>query len=51
MTNGWTIALGRSPTAAERAKALAMLDAPEKGRALSDFCLMLFNLNEFVYVE
>jgi hypothetical protein len=51
VTNGWEIALGRSPTPAERAKALAMLDAPDQSRALTDLCLMLFNLNEFVYVD
>jgi hypothetical protein len=51
VNNGWAIALGRGPTEAERAKALAMLDSPDKVRALADFCLMLFNLNEFVYVE
>jgi hypothetical protein len=50
--DGWQIALGRAPTTAERTRALAMLDAPDKdGRVLQDFCLMLFNLNEFVYVD
>ena len=51
VTNGWEIALGRAPTAAERAKALALLDTPDQSKALADFCLMLFNLNEFIYVE
>jgi hypothetical protein len=51
IANGWRIALGRPPSAAERARALAMLDAPDKNRALADFCLMLFNLNEFIYVD
>jgi hypothetical protein len=51
VVGGWQIALGRSPSAAERARALAMLDAPDKARALTDFCLMLFNLNEFIYVD
>jgi hypothetical protein len=55
VTNGWQIALGRAPTAAERAKALALLDTPDQSKdqskALADFCLMLFNLNEFIYVE
>ena len=50
VSNGWQIALGRAPNPAERAKALAILDAPD-GRALTDFCLMLFNLNEVVYVD
>jgi hypothetical protein len=49
--NGWEIALGRAPSAQERARAVAMLDAPDKNRALADFCLMLFNLNEFIYVD
>ena len=48
---GWEIALGRAPSAAERAKALAMLDRPGTTQALANFCLMLFNLNEFVYVD
>jgi hypothetical protein len=51
VTNGWEIALGRAPTAAERAKALAMVDMPDRSAALTDFCLMLFNLNEFLYVD
>jgi hypothetical protein len=51
VSNGWQIALGRAPNPAERAKALAILDAPDQRRALADFCLMLFNLNEFVYVD
>jgi hypothetical protein len=51
VNEAWQIALGRAPIPAERAKALAMLDAPDKRRALTDFCLMLFNLNEFVYVD
>jgi hypothetical protein len=51
VTNGWEIALGRAPTAAERAKALALLETPDQSKALADFCLMLFNLNEFIYVE
>ena len=29
----------------------AMLDGPDKSRALADFCLMLYNLNEFIYVD
>jgi hypothetical protein len=51
VTNGWEIALGRAPTAAEKAKALAALETPDQSKALADFCLMLFNLNEFIYVE
>jgi hypothetical protein len=48
---GWRIALARPPSSDERAKALAMLDEPDKNRALTDLCLMLFNLNEFIYVD
>ena len=51
VSDAWQIALGRAPTAAERVKALGMLDAPDPSRALTDFCLMIFNLNEFVYVD
>jgi hypothetical protein len=51
VSNGWQIALGRAPSAAERARALRMLDVPDKRRALTEFCLMLFNLNEFIYVD
>ena len=48
---GWRIALARPPSPAERVKALAMLDEPDRDRALTDFCLMLFNVNEFIYVD
>jgi hypothetical protein len=51
VADGWQIALGRQPSPVERARALAMLDQPDKDRALADFCLMLFNLNEFIYVD
>jgi hypothetical protein len=51
VTHGFEIALGRGPSAAERAKALGMLEPSDKDHALADFCLMLFNLNEFVYVD
>ena len=44
---GWSLALGRAPAAAERKAALDFL-----GRtSLPQLCLMLFNLNEFVYVD
>jgi hypothetical protein len=32
-------------------RALALLDRPDQSKALAHFCLMLFNLNEFIYVE
>ena len=43
----WRIALGRLPDSEERATALAFLDR----NPLPRFCLMLLNLNEFLYVD
>jgi mono/diheme cytochrome c family protein len=51
---GWTLALGREPSPAERQKALELFASrtpAERSHALVEFCLMLFNLNEFVYVD
>jgi hypothetical protein len=45
----WHLALSRSPSAEERSRAMRMLDSGPK--ALERFCLMLFNLNEFLYVD
>jgi hypothetical protein len=51
----WQIVTGRRPTADERAESLALLEtlAAESTRdaALPIFCLAMFNLNEFLYVE
>lgn len=51
----WQIAVGRRPSETERAESRALLDvlAVESSRptALANFCLALFNLNEFLYVE
>jgi mono/diheme cytochrome c family protein len=47
---GWQLALGRTPTSEERAKALEVFAAPGDA-ALVKFCLLLYNLNEFVYVD
>ena len=44
---GWRAALGRPPAANEREIALDYLER----NSLSRFCLMLLNLNEFVYVD
>lgn len=44
---GWQLAFGRSPTAMEFQTTLDFLDR----NSLPDLCLMLFNLNEFVYVD
>ena len=51
----WQIAVGRRPTDDERTESRALLDtlAMESSRqaALTAFCLAMFNLNEFLYVE
>jgi hypothetical protein len=51
VNDGWQIALGRPPSSAEREHALAMLSKLDSQAALDEFCLMLFNLNEFIYVD
>jgi cytochrome c553 len=43
----WLRALGRAPDDAERSQAVAFLD----GQGLDRLCLLLFNLNEFIYVD
>ena len=51
----WQIAVGRRPTDTERTESRALLDslaaASSRPAALATFCLALFNLNEFLYVE
>ena len=51
----WQIAVGRRPTETERTESRALLDtlASESSRpaALPTFCLAMFNLNEFLFVE
>jgi len=65
--NGWNLALGRSPSGLEKGKAMehfsktqpVSLSHTAEGnsgetfapKALVEFCLMLFNLNEFIYVD
>ena len=44
---GWQLALGRAPSEPEFRTALDYLDR----NSLHDLCLMLFNLNEFIYVD
>jgi hypothetical protein len=44
---GFRAATGREPTADERQRAGAFLQR----QPLEQFCLLLFNLNEFLYVE
>jgi hypothetical protein len=43
----YRLTLGRSPTTAERDRALAFL----RESPLSELCRALFNLNEFVYLD
>ena len=47
----YNLALTRSPTADEFHEALAFLAAEPAGQALAGLCRVLFNLNEFVYVD
>jgi hypothetical protein len=50
---GWRLALGREPSAAELQRAVTILSrqSARPGQALVEYCLMLFNLNEFLYVD
>ncbi len=51
----WQMALARSPDASEKEQAIRMLKANAKPgdpkSALPQLCLVLFNMNEFLYVE
>ncbi len=47
VTRAWDLALGRPPARWEHAKASALLERT----SLSQVCLMLFNMNEFIYVD
>ena len=55
LERAWQIAIGRRPTDEENAESRALFDtlALESSRpvALTNFCLAMFNLNEFLYVE
>ena len=44
---GWQLALGRIPSSAERRTAIEFLAR----NSLPDLCLLLFNTNEFIYVD
>ncbi len=46
----WLLALGRRPSATERARAAAFL-ADGDPRSFADLCHTLFTLNEFLYVD
>ena len=47
VNRAFELALGRAPTAAERAKAVEFVGTTPTG--LVDLCQTLFNLNEFLY--
>jgi mono/diheme cytochrome c family protein len=50
----WRTALGRAPTAEEKAEAIALLkslNAEQPHAALAQLCLALFNLQEFSYAD
>ena len=49
----WRLALGRPPSAAEKAQSLRLLKdiGGPPDAALAKFCLVLVNLNEFAYVD
>jgi len=62
VTQGYWLALGRPPTSDERADSVEFIDqqaklhkpnSPASGRqqALTDFCQVLFSMNEFIYVR
>ena len=45
----WELALGRAPSQAEKEQALHFLSGEEK--AMANLCLVLLNMNEFLYIE
>jgi hypothetical protein len=51
----WQRALGRAPSPDEQQKALAFLEShPGSTRmasGLTELCVMLFNMNEFIYID
>jgi hypothetical protein len=47
VNRGYALALGRAPDKVEQAKSVEFVSSGPNG--LSDFCHVLFNLNEFVY--
>ena len=51
MEQAWRIALGRPPSADEAARAIAALGASDGGAALERLCLVVLNLNEFLYAD
>ncbi len=55
VARAWMVAFGRPCTTTEKARSLAFLRrrraSTERETALAEFCLALFNTNEFVYVD
>jgi hypothetical protein len=47
----WELAFGRPPTPTETERSLAFLHNKADAARLADFCLALFNANEFLYVD
>jgi hypothetical protein len=47
--SAWELALGRSPSAAEKEQALHFLSGENK--SMANLCLVLLNMNEFLYIE
>ena len=45
------LALGRQPAAGELERGTKFLDAPDREKALVNFCHVLLTLNEFIYVD
>jgi hypothetical protein len=51
IVRGFHLALGRAPSAVEIQDASALFTQDAGPEALTRFCLVLFNLNEFLYVD
>jgi hypothetical protein len=52
--DAWQLALSRPLAADEKQKALELFagkSGEARSHALVEFCLMIFNLNEFIYVD
>jgi hypothetical protein len=48
---GWELTVGRPPSPGEKEDALRFFSKDASMAALTRFCLVLFNLNEFLYVD
>jgi hypothetical protein len=54
VNDAWQLALARQPADDEKQKALDLFAGKSgegRSRSLDELCLMIFNLNEFVYVD